>query len=213
MEIYDVTVRLREAMATYAGEEQGPVLDFHSLMSKGESANVSALSLGSHTGTHVDSPHHFLDNGVTVEQMPVEYMVGPCYVMEYAGEGHISAADLEAAAIPTATRRLLVKTNNGRFWDDDAFHPEFIGLDDDAGPWLVERGIVLVGIDYLSIERFHSPTHAVHKALLETGAVILEGLDLRRVAPGEYFLVCAPLPVAGADGAPARVFLFDQVRA
>ncbi len=82
MEIYDVTVRLREAMATYAGEEPGPVLDFHSLISEGESANVSALSLGSHTGTHVDSPHHFLDNGVTVEQMPVEHMVGPCYVME-----------------------------------------------------------------------------------------------------------------------------------
>ncbi len=210
MEIYDVTVRLREGMATYGGEEPGPVLDFQSLMSEGESANVSALSLGSHTGTHVDSPHHFLDNGVTVEQMPVEYMVGPCYVMEYAGEGHVSAADLDAAAIPRATRRLLVKTSTGRFWDDDAFHPEFIGLDDDAGPWLVGRGIVLVGIDYLSIERFHSPTHAVHKALLETGAVILEGLDLRRVVPGEYFLVCAPLPVAGADAAPARVFLLDE---
>ncbi len=210
MEIYDVTVRLREGMATYAGEEPGPVLDFHSLMSDGESANVSALSLGSHTGTHVDSPDHFLNNGVTVEQMPVEYMVGPCYVMEYKGDGHISAVDLEAAGIPRGTSRLLVKTKNGRFWDDDAFHPEFIGLDDDAGPWLVGRGVVLVGIDYMSIERFHSPTHAVHKALLEAGAVILEGLDLRRVAPGEYFLVCAPLPVAGADGAPARVFLLDK---
>ncbi len=213
MEIYDVTVRLREAMATYAGEEPGPVLDFHSLMSEGKSANVSALSLGSHTGTHVDSPDHFLSNGVTVEQMPVEYMVGPCYLMEHAGDGHISAADLEAAGIPGGTSRLLVKTKNGRFWDDDAFHPEFIGLDDDAGPWLVGRGVVLVGIDYMSIERFHSPTHAVHKALLETGAVILEGLDLRRVAPGEYFLVCAPLPVAGADGAPARVFLLNQAPA
>ncbi len=210
MEIYDVTVRLRGGMATYAGEGPGPVLDFHSLMSEGQSANVSALSLGSHTGTHVDSPHHFLDNGVTVEQIPVEYMVGPCYVMGYEGDGHISAADLEAAGIPGGTSRLLVKTKNARFLDDDAFHAEFIGLDDDAGPWLVGRGIVLIGIDYMSIERFHTPTHAVHKALLEAGAVILEGLDLRRVVPGEYFLVCAPLPVAGADGAPARVFLFDE---
>ncbi len=210
MEIYDVTVRLREGMATYAGEEPGPVLDFHSLISDGKAANVSALSLGSHTGTHVDSPDHFLSNGVTVEQMPVEHMVGPCYVMEYAGESHISAADLEAAGIPGGTSRLLVKTTNGRFWDDDAFHPEFIGLDDDAGPWLVGRGIVLVGIDYMSIERFHSPTHSVHQALLKAGAVILEGLDLRRVAPGEYFLVCAPLPVEGADGAPARVYLLDE---
>ena len=210
MQIYDVTVRLREGMATYAGEEPGPVLDFHSLMSEGKSANVSALSLGSHTGTHVDAPHHFLDNGVTVEQIPVEYMVGPCYVMEYTGETHITASDLEAARIPDGTSRLLVKTGNGRFWNDDAFHPEFIGFADDAGPWLVERGIVLVGIDYMSIERFHSPTHAVHRALLKASAVILEGLDLRRVAPGEYFLVCAPLPVEAADGAPARVFLFDE---
>jgi arylformamidase len=210
MEIFDVTVRLREGMATYAGEEPGPVLDFHSLIREGKSANVSALSLGSHTGTHVDAPDHFLDNGVTVEQMPVEYLVGPCYVMEYAGEGHISAAHLEAAHIPSGTSRLLVKTRNGRFWDDDAFHPEFIGLDDDAGPWLVERGVVLVGIDYMSIERFHSPTHAVHEALLRANAVIVEGLDLRRITPGEYFMVCAPLPVEGADGAPARVFLFGE---
>lgn len=209
MKIYDVTVQLRAGMATYAGEEPGPLLDFHSLMSEGKTANVSALSLGSHTGTHVDSPHHFIDNGVTVEQMPAEHMVGPCYVMEYAGEGHISAADLEAAGVPAGTTRLLVKTANGRFWDDDVFHPEFVGLDDDAGPWLVDRGIVLVGIDYMSIERFRSPTHAVHEALLKEGAVILEGLDLRRVEPGEYFLVCAPLPVAGADGAPARVFLLE----
>jgi arylformamidase len=179
-------------------------------MSEGKSANVSALSLGSHTGTHVDAPHHFLDNGVTVEQMPVEYLIGPCFVMEYTGEANITASDLEAARIPEGTSRLLVKTANGRFWDVAAFHPEFIGFDDDAGAWLVSRGIVLVGIDYMSIERFHSPTHAVHHALLAAGAVILEGLDLRRVAPGEYFLVCAPLPVEGADGAPARVFLFGE---
>jgi arylformamidase len=213
MRVHDVTVRLTEGMATYAGEEPGPVLDFHSLMSEGKSANVSALSLGSHTGTHVDAPHHFLDNGVTVEQMPLEYLIGPCYVMEYTGDGHISAADLDGAGIPAGTSRLLIKTVNGRFWEDAAFHPEFIGLDEDAGPWLVKRGVVLVGIDYMSIERFHSPTHAVHHSLLSTNTVILEGLDLRSVTPGEYFLVCAPLPVAGADGAPARVFLLDEAPA
>jgi arylformamidase len=211
MKIYDVTVRLKKGMATYSGEEPGPELDFHSLMREGQSANVSALSLGSHTGTHVDAPHHFLDNGVTMEQVPVEYLVGPCVVIEYKGEGHISAADLEAAGVPSSTSRLLVKTTNGRFWDDTEFHPEFIGLDDDAGPWLVERGVVLVGLDYMSIERFHSPTHAVHVALLKTNAVLLEGLDLRAVEPGEYFLVCAPLPVVGADGAPARVFLLQDI--
>jgi arylformamidase len=179
-------------------------------MSKGDSANVSELSLGSHTGTHVDSPHHFLDNGIGVDRMPVKHMVGPCYVADFGGQGHITVADLEAASIPQGTTRLLAKTSNGRFCDEAAFHPEFVGFDDSAAGWLAER-FVLVGIDYMSIERFHSPTHAVHVALLSKGAVILEGLDLRAVSPGEYFLVCAPINVVGADGAPARVYLLNEM--
>jgi arylformamidase len=209
MRILDVSVPLREGMATYAGTEPGPVLRYHSLMSDGQSANVSELSLGSHTGTHVDSPHHFLDNGIGVDQMPVEHMVGPVYVAEFSGEGHITVPDLEGAGIPAGTTRLLAKTTNGRLWDDTAFHPEFVAFADSAADWLAER-FVLVGIDYMSIERFHSPTHAVHHALLSKGAVILEGLDLRVVTPGEYFMVCAPINVAGADGAPARVYLLDK---
>jgi arylformamidase len=208
MRIYDVSVPLKEGMATYGGTEPGPVLNYHSLMSKGDSANVSELSLGSHTGTHVDSPHHFLDNGIGVDRMPVEHMVGPCYVAEFPGEGHITPEMLEAAGIPPTTTRLLAKTTNGRFCNDEAFHPEFVGFDDSAADWLAER-FVLVGIDYMSIERFHSPTHAVHHALLSKGAAIVEGLDLRQVPPGEYFLVCAPVNVVGADGAPARVYLLE----
>jgi len=210
MRIYDVTVPLRSGMATYAGSEPGPELHFHSLIRNGDSANVSALSLGSHTGTHVDSPDHFLDNKITVEQMPAEAMVGQAYVAEFDVESQITIADLERAAIPAGTTRLLAKTPNGRFWDDDGFHPEFIGFADEAGEWLVERGMVLVGIDYMSIERFHSPTHAVHVALLRKNVVIVEGLDLRAVSPGEYWMVCAPIKVVGADGAPARVFLMDD---
>jgi arylformamidase len=209
MHVFDVTVPLRPTIPTYAGEEPGPKLHFHSLIREGQSANVSQLSLGSHTGTHVDAPDHFLDNGITVEQIPVEYLVGPARVAEFQTDSHITAADLDAANIPPDTRRLLAKTPNGRFWDDDAFHPEFTAFADDAGPWLADRNLVLVGIDYLSIEGFRSPTHAVHHALLEKNVVILEGLDLRVIEPGDYFLICAPLPVVGADGAPARVFLME----
>jgi arylformamidase len=213
MRIIDVTVPLRRGMATYAGTEPGPELEFHSRISDGDSANVSALSLGSHTGTHVDAPDHFLDNGVTMEQLPLGHLVGPALVAEFSGEGHITAPDLDAMNIPSGTSRLLVKTLNAGLWDDDNFHDDFTGFAEDAGEWLAERGMVLVGIDYMSIERFRSPTHAVHLALLGRRAVILEGLDLRAVTPGEYFLVCAPLPVVGADGAPARVFLFDGLTA
>jgi arylformamidase len=210
MRIHDITVRLRPTIPTYGGEEPGPRLHFHSLIREGQSANVSELSLGSHTGTHVDAPDHFLDNGVTVEQIPAGHLIGPARVVEFQTSEHITAADLDAASVPAGTERLLAKTPNGRFWDDDTFHPEFTAFADDAGPWLAARDLVLVGIDYLSIEGFRSPTHAVHHALLERNVVILEGLDLRAVDPGEYFLICAPLPVVGADGAPARVFLLEE---
>jgi arylformamidase len=197
-------------MPVYAGEPE-PQLDFHSLIARGDSANISVLSLGSHTGTHIDAPHHFLDGASTVETLPLDALVGPALVIEYTGAGHITAADLEAAGLPVDARRLLLKTPNGRLWDDTVFHTDFIALTPDAARWLVDRGFVLVGIDYLSIEQFHSPTHEVHKALLRAGVIILEGLDLRRVAPGPYFLACAPLKVVGAEGAPARVFLLDSL--
>jgi arylformamidase len=196
-------------MPTYDGEP-GPVLTFHSLIKDGKSANVSALSLGSHTGTHVDAPHHFIDGAPAVEAMRPEDLVGPTYVAEFPEQRHITAADLEAMSLPADARRLLLKTANAKFWEDPKFHTDFVGLADDAGPWLVARGFVLVGIDYLSIEQYHSPTHAVHHALLGAGVVIIEGLDLRAVSPGNYTMACAPLKVVGADGAPARVFLWDE---
>jgi arylformamidase len=195
-------------MPTYAGEP-GPRLEHLKQISRGDSANVTALSLGSHTGTHVDAPHHFLDGHSTVEAIPLEALVGTAQVIELAERRHITAADLEAASIPPGTTRLLLKTPNSRFWDDDEFHTDFVGLTGEAAQWLVARGFVLVGIDYLSIERFRSPDHDVHKTLLAANVVILEGLDLRAVPPGEYRMACAPLKVVGADGAPARVFLWD----
>jgi len=211
--IYDVTVPLRPGMATYGGTEPGPALEFHSLLSRGDSANVSAFSMGSHTGTHVDAPSHFIDGATSVEQMPLAALIGPAQVIEHNTASHITAADLESAGLAPDTLRLLIKTPNGRFWDDDSFHSDFIGLAPDAGRLLADRRIQLVGIDYLSIEQFHSPTHEVHLALLQAGVVILEGLDLRAISPGRYQLVCAPLKLVGAEGAPARVFLLDELPA
>lgn len=208
MALYDVSVPLRPGMPVYPGEPE-PHLEFHSLISRGDSANVSALSLGSHTGTHVDAPCHFIDGLSTVDAMPLTALVGPADVMAHDRAEHITAADLQAAALPPDSRRLLLKTPNGHFWADDEFHTDFIGLTGDAAQWLVERGFLLVGIDYLSIEQFRSPTHEVHKTLLTAAVVIIEGLDLRAVPPGRYTLACAPLKVVGGEGAPARVFLWD----
>ena len=209
MKIYDVSVPLRADMPTYVGEP-GPSLDFRRLLSRGDSSTVSVLSLGSHTGTHVDAPSHFLDGAASVDSMSLDALVGPAYVAEFGGDSHITAIDLKAMGVPAECQRLLFKTRNGRFWDDLSFHTDFIALAPDAARALTERGLRLVGIDYLSIERFRPHRHEVHETLLASGVVILEGLDLRRVAPGWYFLVCAPLNVAGAEGAPARTFLIDQ---
>jgi arylformamidase len=209
MKVYDVSVPLRAGMPTYDGEP-GPVLDFRSLLSRGDSMTISALSLGSHTGTHVDAPAHFLDGAPGVDSLPLDALVGPAYVAEFGGDVHITGADLDSMAIPPDCRRLLLKTPNSRFWDDDSFHQEFIALAPDAAEALAERDIRLVGIDYLSIERFHADPHDVHETLLGKGVVIVEGLDLRRIAPGPYLLVCAPLNVVGAEGAPARTFLIDR---
>jgi len=208
VKVYDVSVPLRADMPTYPGEP-GPQLEFTAQLSKGDSANVSVLSLGSHTGTHVDAPSHFLDGAPGVDSLPPEALVGRAYVAEFGGESHITAAELDAMGIPADCQRLLFKTRNGRLWDDAEFQRDFIALAPDAARALAERGLRLVGIDYLSIERFRPERHEVHETLLASGVVILEGLDLRQVPAGEYFLVCAPLNVVGAEGAPARAFLIE----
>jgi arylformamidase len=196
-------------MPTYEGEP-GPKLYYRSQLSQGDTFTVSTLSLGSHTGTHVDAPSHFLDGAPGVDSLPLDALVGPAYVAEFGGDTHITTADLDSMDIPADCQRILFKTRNGRFWDDAEFHTDFIALAPDAARKLADHGILLVGIDYLSIERFHASPHKVHETLLAGGVVILEGLDLRRVAAGGYFLICAPLNVVGAEGAPARAFLIDQ---
>src|SRR5438876_9898792 len=115
-------------MATYGGTEPGPALEFHSLLSRGDSANVSAFSMGSHTGSRVDAPSHFIDGATSVEQMPLDALIGPAQVIEHNTASHITAADLESAGLAPDTLRLLIKTPNGRFWEDDSFHSDFVGL-------------------------------------------------------------------------------------
>ncbi|HSP55443.1 MAG TPA: cyclase family protein [Dehalococcoidia bacterium] len=210
MAVYDVTVTLRAGMPVYPGEP-GPQVEYFKRIGEGSSANVSKVSMGSHCGTHIDAPHHFIEGRATVDALPVEALVGPVHVVEHLGEDHITAADLDAFGLPADARRLLAKTRNGRLWEDDDFRTDFIAFAPDAGQWLVDRGFLLVGIDYLSIERFHAERHEVHLALLQAGIVIAEGLDLREVPPGRYNIACAPLKIAGAEGAPARVFLWDEM--
>ncbi len=208
MAIIDISVPLQSGMVVWPGDRPVEVRRVRSLEQDG--ANVSELCLGSHAGTHVDAPAHFVAGGRTVDRLPLDVLTGPADVADLTGvEAAISARDLEALALPADCQRLLLRTRNSLYWEraDDTFHEEYVALAADAADWIVQRGIRLVGIDYLSIEPYHLAGHPVHRALLGARVIVLETIDLSRVAAGRYQLWCLPLFIAGADGAPARAFL------
>lgn len=166
----------------------------------------SILTLGTHTGTHIDAPAHFLKNGATIDQVALDRLVGPCRVLNMMTvEEKITIADLEKYHFQ-AGDRILFKTKNSLLSETAGASTSFIYLDGMAAPYLAEQRVSLVGIDYLGIER-NQPEHPTHRALLEAGICILEGLRLKEVEPGNYFLCCLPLKILGAEAAPARVTL------
>jgi arylformamidase len=203
--LYDVTVTIRPEMPTYPGEPR-PELAPVKRMAAGAQANVSRLSVGLHAGTHVDAPVHFIDGGAAVDALPLAAMCGPARVVEIHDRESVSVPELEERGLHGATR-VLFKTRNSLLWNDAAFREEFVYLAPEAARWLLQHGVVLVGLDYLSIEAFGAAQPAAHRILLQAGVVVVEGLDLREPPPGEYDLWCLPLKIAGGDGAPARVVL------
>ncbi len=211
MKIYDVTLPLSAALPVWPGD---PAFQIESVTSidDGDEFNVSALRLGSHTGTHVDAPRHLLAKGAAVDQLPLEILVGDAWVCRLPDSVQtITARDLEAAGIPEGTSRLLVATGNGALWDLSpwSFTEDYVALDGSAAMWAVDRGISLLGVDYLSVDPASGDPSA-HRTLLSAGVVVVEGLDLRAVPEGAYRLLCLPLRLAGADGAPARVLLISE---
>jgi len=212
MKVHDVSLVLRPEMVTWPGEPP-PRIEPLKRISRGDGNNVSIITLGDHTGTHVDPPLHFIEGGNTVDKLPLEALVGPCRVVAYEGTEHISGKWLDAARIPAGTERVLFKTRNSARWSDPKapFTRDFTTLNSSAAAWCIDHHVKLVGIDYLSIEP-QGPEKAgypVHNTLLRAGVVIIETLDLRGVEPGNYELVCAPLKIKDGDGAPARVFLIE----
>jgi arylformamidase len=207
--LFDVTVPLRPGMPTWDGEPGPAIRPLKQIGVDGEPAAVSLISLGSHCGTHVDAPAHFIPGGASVDQLPLDALVGPCRVVtvDPAAQGRsvIEPADLDPAAL--GVERLLLKTPSGQFWSDPAFRRDFVGMSGEAAARLVRQGVRLVGIDYLSIDPYDADPYVAHLTLLHAGVVVLEGLDLRATPPGAYDLFALPLKLADADGAPARVVL------
>jgi arylformamidase len=203
--IYDVTVPLSSDLPTYPGDPPFEATSTHRI-ADGQPFNVARITLGSHTGTHVDAPYHFLADGATVEQLPLEILLGKCRVLELMAREKIQRSDLEALNLRDDLRVLLKTRMSGQL-RQPVFQEDFVYLTEDAASYLVQVGIKLVGIDYLSIEKFGSTDFPAHHALLEAGVVIVEGLDLSEVEPGEYDMTCLPLRIVGLDGSPARVIL------
>jgi len=208
MKFFDVTVAISESVPIYEGDPRASVEGVMAI-SRGDGANVSSLCFGAHTGTHVDAPNHFIDGTRRVEDLEVEKLIGPCRVVELAGD--VTAIEPGHLSDMAGVERLLFKTRNSDFWDrpEAGFRTDFTYITPDAARSLADAGLWLVGIDYLSVEKFGSEDFATHKLLLEKEIVILEGLDLREVAPGDYELICLPLKYIGGtgDGAPARTVL------
>lgn len=210
MQIYDVSVPLSGATPTYPGDP-GIEIEEWLTLAKGDAANVSLVHFGVHSGTHVDAPAHFIEGGSKVESLSLESLIGNAEVVEVPDDVKVIDEDFVAANCARNSERVLFKTRNSAFWNNphEGFRDDYTYLAPNAARKLVESGIKLVGIDYLSVEQFRSEKFDTHHVLLSNGVVILEGLDLREVVAGIYELICLPLKLAGGsgDGAPARAIL------
>jgi arylformamidase len=210
MTIYDISVPLCANMPTYPGDP-GIEISKWLTLANGDPANVSFIKFGAHTGTHVDAPAHFIAGASTVELMPLDVLIGEALVVELASDQMVIDEDVAERACREGVTRVLFKTRNSDFWNqpDQTFRSNYTYLTTEAAEALVKHGVKLVGIDYLSIEKFQSEDFATHHALLSNNVVIVEGLDLREVPPGVYELMCLPLRIreGSGDGAPARAVL------
>ncbi len=210
MPIFDVSVPLSANTPTYPGD---PRIEIKKLLSlaNGDAANVSEIHFGAHSGTHVDAPAHFIEGAARVESLSLDILIGEVQVIEVPATVAVIDVNLITADYRPGTSRILFKTRNSTFWNshEAGFRSDYTAISPDAARKLVSLGARLVGIDYLSVEKFGSETFETHHILLSHGVVIVEGLDLRDINAGMYELICLPLKLTGGggDGAPARAVL------
>lgn len=207
MRIYDISLTITPDMPTWPGDP-GIVIERAEKIEEGAQSNTTRLEMSAHTGTHVDAPYHFVAEGKTVETLDLRVLTGRAYVLHLPEVETITAEIMDGAGIPPRTRRILFRTRNSDYWTkgEKAFQRDFAAISADGAEYLVDRGVKLVGVDYLSIAPFTEPVDT-HKTLLKAGVVIVEGLDLSEVSQGRYAFYCLPLKILGSDGSPARAIL------
>ena len=206
--LIDISVALEQPLPSWPGSSGHRTRSSMSIEA-GDKANVTVLEMDVHAGTHVENSLHFLADGEPLSAVGLERLVGPALVVGVAGQA-ITPQLLEAAQVPPGTSRLLLKTTNSALWHapDASFRTDYVALTPDAATWLVQHGVDVVGIDYLSIQRYGDDPET-HRILMRAKVAIIEGLDLSGVDPGPYQLVCLPLRLASAEAAPARVILME----
>ncbi len=210
MRIIDISLDITPGMAVWPGQD-GVTLERRQKIEEGGNANVTYFGSSAHTGTHVDAPFHFLPDGRTIDQLPLDVLAGPVQVVQIPSNVLVINEEvIDDLKLEPVVERVLFKTTNSAFWKrtDEPFHQHFVAVDESGAKALVARGIKLVGIDYLSISPFKK-SRPTHNLLLGADVVVLEGLNLSDVHAGKYMLYCLPLKLQGADGAPARAILIE----
>jgi arylformamidase len=210
--LHDISVALDSDLPIWPGSP-GALTDLRMSIGQGDDANVTQLSIDVHTGTHVDAPRHFIDGAVTLDELGLNPFVGPAFVLDTGPAQAITASVLGAATIPDGTERLLLRTANSSQPElyRTPFDKDYAALTLSGAEWLAARDLRLVGIDYLSIQRY-TESSDVHRALLGVGTAILEGISLVEVTPGPYELICLPMRLIDVEGAPARAILLPRAK-
>ncbi len=204
MKIYDISLTLSPQSIRWVTAQPLELIE-RKRMSRGDANNSSSLHTSVHAGTHVDAPFHFVPDGVTIESLPLDIFIGPARVCAIDPGARITAADLAKAGARGETR-VLFKTRNSTLLKKGVYDPSFAPFSVDGAKALVDLGVKLVGLDYLSAAAADEQV-AVHRAFLDHGVILLEGIDLSEVPPGRYELFCPPVKLAGSDGAPCRAIL------
>ena len=204
--LLDVSVLVKPGVPTYPGNPEFELQPIKRI-ADGGSSNISRLVMGTHTATHVDAPRHFFDDGPGVDALPLDLLIGRSRVIDLPHRGGITEEHLAAAGL-REDLRVLLRTPNSALWNSsDGFHQDYTYLTEAGARYLVDQGVKVVGVDYLSVEQFHKAGAPAHHALLGNGVVVIEGLNLSEADAGQYEMYCLPLRIEGADGAPARVVL------
>jgi len=210
MKIHDISLPVSESLAVWPGDPAIHITQ-PSHLDRGDLYTVSRLDLGAHTGTHVDAPAHFVPGGAGVDRLDLDLLVGPAWVVHVPDARVLTPEVLESLSIPPGAERLLFRTRNSDHWasGEEGFREDYVGVTDAGARWLIARGVRLVGIDYLSVSTY-TDLVPPHQTLLGAGVIILEGLNLSGINPGQYRLVCLPIKLMGGDGAPARTILIQE---